>query len=484
MHMACYHFAMQTTIIMAMEKQTVYRIVLILSTLSLSTIGCATKESWVLDQQGQWRDALAMSENLNIENGQLHPQDKAAAFRTKLKAFPAKCRLQSVTIRQTPDWDTWKAIDKITPAEADDAPVFIPVAPGDYWFLARWHDDWANGYHAWHSTDMKSWTHYGPVTSAINRWVTSAEYVDGAFYIYFDKPNDEDPHLIIDRDLTDGKQGEEIGMVFADPSHGSDMAIFRDEDGTFHLIYEDWSPLNPGEHSWDSPLAGHADSPDGIHGFEPHEYPPPIDERTRPTGKMVAYEPSPTHFLPGKDFGPYEYELHEGPQDAFGDYTMIKVGDQYYLFCDYDPHHKDKTMRVGRWRSGDITRPFTWDGEIGAGFHPDPTVGFAEGKFYLLVQRSEHDFISSGPWVDGVQIRVGVDTDGDRRVDYWTAWQRVKEHYAQKPGFVRVVDVEPAQFDVMGVPAGYGFEMELRTEEVDGVQPIIDAIEATFAVVE
>jgi len=42
-------------------------------------------------------------------------------------------------------------------------------------------------------------------------------------------------------------------------------------------------------------------------------------------------------------------------------------------------------MRVGRWTSNSINKPFTWAGEIGEGFHPDPTVGLAEGKFCLLM---------------------------------------------------------------------------------------------------
>ena len=58
------------------------------------------------------------------------------------------------------------------------------------------------------------------------------------------QPNDQDPHLIIDEDLKDGKVGKEMGKVFDDPTHGSDIAVFRDDDGTFQIIYEDWSPIN------------------------------------------------------------------------------------------------------------------------------------------------------------------------------------------------------------------------------------------------
>lgn len=447
---------------------------------SVLFFGCmSTKSSLEIKTQSEWMATIIDTSNVSIKEGNVIPRSDFTKF-TLQKKFKNKHKLRSITIKQPPKWDNWQAVSKVTPVNAVDAPVFIPVSPGNYWFLARYKGDKKNGYHSWFSKDMKIWKHYGPVSSLVNRWITSAEYVDGQFYIYFDKPNDEDPHLIIDDDLTDGKQGEEIGMVFNDPSHGSDMAIFRDDDGTFHLIYEDWSPIDPSKHSWDSPLAGHSDSPDGIHGFEPHEYPPPIDRRTNPTGKIVPYKPHPNQILPGKDLSPYNYEEHEGGQDAFGDYTMIKVGENYYIFSDYDPHEKGKTMRVGRWQSNDITKQFEWDGEIGENFHPDPTVGFAEGKFYLLVQRNKNDFISDGPWVDGVEIRVGVDKNNDGNIDKWTAFKRVKEYYSQKPGFVRIVESDPAKLDVSQLGAGYTYKIEFLMRKKNGLLPVIDAIELEY----
>ena len=246
--------------------------------------------------------------------------------------------------------------------------------------------------------------------------------VRAKFYLYYDNPNDEDPHLIV-ADLPNGKKDDK-GMIFNDPSHGSDCAVFRDDDGTFHIIYEDWDPINAKTHAWDSPLAGHSDSPDGVTGFESHEHTPPIDERTSPTGKFGTY-------IHGTTKKPYRYEIHTDDQNAYGDYTMIKIGDQYYIFCDFDPI--DKSMRVGRWTSDNLYKQFTWAGEIGENFHPDPTVGFAEGQFYLIVQRAKEDFISPGPWVEEVQIRVGVDTSGNGIIDYWTDWGKIKEDYNHNP---------------------------------------------------
>jgi len=122
--------------------------------------------------------------------------------------------------------------------------------------------------------------------------------------------------------------------------------------------------------------------------------------------------------------------FHQAP--GWNTYTMIKVGTQYYIFCDYNPREKDKSMRVGRWRSDDISKRFVWDGEIGEGLHPDPTVGFAEGKFYLLVQHNKNDFISNGPWVEDIETRAGVDTNNDGEIDQWTKFTKVKESYSQK----------------------------------------------------
>ncbi|UCG84889.1 MAG: hypothetical protein JSW71_13160 [Gemmatimonadota bacterium] len=453
---------------------------LVLIALAFVSASCRGTEPWTIETQEEWESATAAMQNIKLESGQLIPQTDSASFSSHIKTFRAKRKLRSVIFRQIPNWNAWKPVPKVTPKAAADAPVFVPVAPGDYWFLARLSGDTTSGYHAWHSTDMEKWDHHGLVSTWINKWVTSAEYVAGRFYIYFDLPNDEDPHLIIDDDLTDGKQGEVIGKVFDDPTHGSDMAIFRDDDGTFHLIYEDWSPLDPSKHSWDSPLAGHADSPDGIRGFEPHEFPAPIDRRSRATGRTAHYDPHFNQLIPARDARPYVYEIHEGPQDAFGDYSMIKVGQQYYLFCDYDSHDEGKSMRIGRWRSDDVQKPFEWDGEIGEGFHPDPTVGFAEDRFYLLVQRNDSDFTSDGPWVDGVEARVGVDTDKDGIIDQWTEFVRIQETYSQKPGFVRVIDASPATLNASNLPAGYGFKIEFRTHEHEGFQPVIDAVEVTF----
>ncbi|MEO0446245.1 MAG: hypothetical protein AAF191_09245, partial [Verrucomicrobiota bacterium] len=453
----------------------------------------------------EWRAAMAEAEHVIIEDGLIKSETaEDGVFTSILKTYPEPRSLQAVQFEQSPVWNNWEQIEDITPPGLGNAYVFLPVAPGDYYVFATFQGppikypegldrkerrDFkkkyleehpqsarAKGYHAWHSTDLKEWEHLGQVCES--NWVTTAEYADGKFYLYYDAPNDQDPHLVVDDDLTDGVPGEDHGKVFDDPTHGSDCGVFRDEDGTFHMIYEDWSPINARQNAWDSPLAGRVSSEDGIHGFTFGEHPAAVDHRTKPTGETGTYEH--TSMKAVNEGKPLEYEIHEPKQEAYGDWTMIKVGRYYHLFCDYDPADHEKSMRMGRFSTDDLDQEFSWSGEIGAGFHPDPSVGFAEGKFYAIMQK-ETDFVSPGPWVDAVKARAGVDIDGDGTIDEWTEWQPVKETYAQKPGFARVVDVEPAVLDASGLSAGTGFQFQFRTGSVaNGVQPEMDRVELRF----
>ncbi len=69
---------------------------------------------------------------------------------------------------------------------------------------------------------------HGAVTPSQLRWSTTAEFLDGKVYHYYDSPNDQDPDLVIDDDLTDGRPGRDLGLVFLDPTHGSDCVVIRD----------------------------------------------------------------------------------------------------------------------------------------------------------------------------------------------------------------------------------------------------------------
>jgi len=325
---------------------------------------------------------------------------------------------------------------------------------------------------------MVNWVHHGPVTPGFAKWVTTAEYVDGKTYVYYDFPNDQDPHLFIDEDLTDGKPGKNMGIALDDPSHGSDCAVIRDLKGRFHIIFEDWSPINARKHSWDSPLAGHAVSPNGIDGFS--IVAPAVDHRTKPTGEIAEYLHPHWKSEDPKRFSTNvaKYEVHKPEQNAYGDWAAISIGGQYYLFCDFHPAHKG--IRTAWFTSSSLDQPFEFCGEIGKG-HPDPDVGFAEGKFHLFTQTA-NDYVSPGPWVEKVEARVGVDTDDDGKADRWSPWREAKESYDYVEGFSKQVAKTPARLDLADLPPGYGFQVELKLTDAtaNASKPLVDSLELAF----
>jgi hypothetical protein len=428
-------------------------------------------QPWIIDGAADWTQATGIAANLQISGGFARPTAASSTFSSVARSFPVKRKASSVTFKQSPVWDNWIPLGyNIRSSIGTDAPVLIPAGPDNYYILAVKESI----YQAWHSTDMVNWTLKGPVVSgAMGRWVTSAEYKDGLFYIYSDHFNDHTSQVFIDDDLGDGVPAIHQGAALTRSGSGSDLAVFRDNaDGMFHLIYEDWSPIRARDHAWDSPLAGHTSSPDGINGFFADEHPAPVDHRTNPTGTFGSYD------HPHVSFDP-TYEIHTPEQDAYGDWTAIKVGEQYYLFGDYEP--VGQTIRLARFTGKSIYSEFEFAGATDTGGHPDPTVGFAEGRFYLITQ--VNSFQSPGPWVDGVEARAGVDVDGNGTIDTWTGWQTVREQYSHTPGFIRVVTLTPARLDLSGLPGGYGFQFEFRVDDtvVANVSPIMDRVEMSFA---
>ncbi|MDA9260367.1 hypothetical protein N9P58_00710 [Puniceicoccaceae bacterium] len=509
----------------------------IFTLLALSPL-IATAGDWNIDTQEDWQAAIADQSNLEIQNGLATPTASTATLRSALKTFDEKRSAQSITINQSPVWQNWEPVTNVGPSNLGDAPVMLSLGPDNYWMFGRYAgkkkqgfqsspaelegydlplmttpfpnqydapgglNKSLGGYHAWHSKDMVNWVHYGPITNSKGKWMTTAEYVDGKAYFYYDFPNDQDPHLMIDADLTDGKLGEDMGLAFKDPSHGSDCAFIRDLDGNFHVIAEDWSPINASTHAWDSPLATHAVSPDGIGNFT--ILAPAVDERTTPTGKFAEYvhphwhkedpenypgkvatEDVPQHRVKkGQTKAFASYEIHGPEQNAFGDWAAISIGGQYYLFADFDPAtaHGDKSsMSVAWFTSSSLDEKFTFCGNIGKG-HPDPDIMFAEGQFYLATQQKQ-DFVSPGPWVEGVAVRVGVDTNKDGSVNEWTDWQEVNETYAAIPGFAKQVAKTPAQLDLSSLPEGYGFQFEVKISDTttNDSKPILDQVSLTFS---
>ncbi|WP_423998887.1 discoidin domain-containing protein [Maribacter sp. IgM3_T14_3] len=441
---------------------------------SFCCLGQTSIPNWQINNQTSWNTYTDKTNNLDIVNGLAKPINDADnySFRSKLYSFEQPIKANDVTFKQSTVWDNWIPVSNIGPREAQDAPILISVQKGEYYLLARLST--TSGYQAWQSSDMINWNLKGPVTGTGDRtgkWATTAEYKDGKFYIYYDATNDDKPTLVIDEDLTDGIIGVEMGVAFDDPTPGSDCSVFRDDaDGLFHIIYEDWSPINARTHAWDSPLAGHVSSEDGLTGFVYGEHPAVIDQRTTPTGDTGTYD--------HPQMGTLTYNIHEPAQNAYGDFTTIKVGSQYYIFGDYDPIGEN--MKTARFTSDSWDKEFELVGSTGSG-HPDPTIAFAEGQFYLVTQQNI-DYVSPGPWVDGVTARAGVDEDGDGLADTWTDWQTIKETYDHKAGYARVVDVAPATINMSNLPEGYGFQFEFSIDNtlVDGISPLIDSVEMTF----
>jgi len=500
-------------------------------------------KKWRINTMAEWEQSCQENKNIDFDQGMATPSAKTGSYKSVLYTFGGKRSPKSIVFRQSPIWQNWQPISNLGPVNLRDAPVMLTKGPKDYWLFGLYRgskkkgkpksgeatkpfiaedatldgfdiplkttpypnqyeapggkNKKGGGYHAWQSRDMKNWVHHGPVTEApVGRWVTTAEQVGGQTYILSDFPNDQDPHLFIDDDLTDGKPGKNMGLAFKDPSNGSDCAFIRDLQGNFHVIYEDWSPINAMKHSWDSPLAGHAVSKDGKGDFKILS--PAVDERTKPTGKFAEHphphwhQSDPENY-PGKS-APVDvpkhrikagqvrafaqYEIHEPEQNAFGDWAAICIGGQYYLFADYHPAH-DK-IRVGWFTSDDINKQFTFCGELGMG-HPDPDIGFAEGRFYLITQMKT-DYTSPGPWVEEVTARVGADTNNDGTPDTWTEWQQVSESYDYIKGFSKQIKRIPATIDLSDLPPCHGICFEFRTKDTteNESKPILDEISVLF----
>ena len=484
----------------------------------------AEEGEWAITTEQDWREFTKSSEGIVFHKSGVSPGGKSGSVLTKVQTFEGKRSAKALMVGQAPLWQNWNPIENLGPSNLKDAPVLLTVGKDDYWMFGRYGGGPSKrkkgekpqspfkaetatlegfdapltttrfpnqfdapgglkpsrgGYHAWQSRDMKTWVHHGPVTEGFSRWVTSAEMIDGKALIYYDFPNDQDPHVYVDSDLTDGEPGENMGIAVKDPSHGSDAGFIRDLDGRMHAILEDWSPINASKRSWDSPLASHAVSPNGMDGFVFRN--PPVDNRTKPTGEIATYKhphwlkEDPEHFKTNVA----EYNVHEPEQEAYGDWAAICIGGQYYLFGDYDPVGGHQ-MSVGWFTSASIDDPFTWCDNIGNG-HPDPDVAFAEGQFYLATQQKT-DFVSPGPWVEKVTARVGVDTDNDGKIDLWSGWGELKESYDYTPGFSKQVTKTPASMDLTELPDGYGFQIELKIEDTteNKSKPIIDAMILSF----
>jgi len=140
----------------------------------------------------------------------------------------------------------------------------------------------------------------------------------------------------------------------------------------------------------------------------------------------------------------------------------------------------NKNMSVAWFTSGDINEPFEFCGNIGQG-HSDPDIIFAEGKFYLLTQMGT-DYISDGPWVETVEVRMGVDTKNDGVINQWSDGQVVSEKYDYIEGFAKQIRKTPAKMEFLDLPEAYGFKFEVKvTEKTENEsKPILDKVVVLF----
>ena len=486
--------------------------------------------NWVIDDSEEWAEAIDQGNSVfTTADGFATSIGSNGVFQSRVQLFTQMQTFEELVIRQNKQWtiNKWGNPSQVDPGiynnddvgpelgnDGDiDAVVFLLVQDGDYWVFDR-QAGGGSSYHAYHSTDMQNWVDKGIIGAGFD-WVTTSEFHDGKIFIYTDRPNDHDPSLVtIDYVAGSGQvfdsNGNEItgtsistinsnriavtdhGVILAKPevtvngttfslAGGSDNCVFRDpDDGQFHIIHENWSHQNASRFSFDSNIASHAISPDGINGFV-------FDEATRPIdlpGNFITQNQATdsasftqrngnvqTVDLNGILFhvGDHPNRLHlfrlTDQLHAWGDYSMIKVGQTYYLFADDDD---ESGIGLSYWYGESLNEGFTYGGRLLNGLHPDPGVGFAEGNFLLMLQQNNggtygNDLLSNGPWVRGVEAQAGVDVDGDGEIDLWSDWQEVTESYYQIDGFSKAFGINEAQLDTSTLPDGYGFAFRLRS---------------------
>ena len=486
--------------------------------------------NWIVDSEDEWAVAIDNDNSaFRLADGFATSNINESVFQSRVQTFTQKQTFQNMVIRQNIQWtgNKWGNPSEVDPdlysdndvgpaitGEGDrDAPVFLLIQDGDYWVFDRQ----ASGsvYHAYHSTDMVTWQDKGIIGTGFN-WVTTAEYHNGQIFIYTDLPNDHDPTLLtfpyvagsgevfadngsqISGTVPSINNGSRIaatnhGVILDKPevtidgttfslAGGSDNCVFRDpSDGQFHIIHENWSRQNAEQFSFDSNIASHAISPDGITGFVFDEGVRPInvpgnliteaeatddDSFTQRNGNVQTIEIDGDLFHVGNHPNRQHLFRLTDQLQAWGDWTMIKVGEIYYLFADDD---QEDGIGLGYWYGDSLEAEFTYGGRLRDGLHPDPGVGFGEGNFVMMLQSTDgdnvfgNDLLSHGPWVQGIEAQAGVDVDGDGQIDEWTDWQGVSESYSQIPGYSKAFDVQEAMLDTSSLPSGYGFSFRLRS---------------------
>jgi hypothetical protein len=81
-----------------------------------------------------------------------------------------------------------------------------------------------------------------------------------------------------------------------------------------------------------------------------------------------------------------------------------------------------------------------------------------------------------------VESRVGVDTTNNGKIDRWSKWSEMKESYDYIKGFSKQIKKTPAKLNLANLPAGFGFQIEVRVSDVtsNASKPLIESLDLSF----
>ena len=96
----------------------------------------ADDDAWVIDSADQWKAAAQRSNNLKFDGGTASPSADTATFVSVVKKFDKKRKASSIVFKPSPLWHNWEAIPSVGPKGTRNAPVFLPVGKGNYWYFA------------------------------------------------------------------------------------------------------------------------------------------------------------------------------------------------------------------------------------------------------------------------------------------------------------------------------------------------------------
>jgi|GEM_PF-4413279 len=89
-------------------------------------------EDWKINSGAEWAANIETSQGETSIDGIVLPGKETASLSTKLRTFKQKRKAKAVVIDQSLVWQNWNPIANIGPANLQDAPVLLTVAPGDY----------------------------------------------------------------------------------------------------------------------------------------------------------------------------------------------------------------------------------------------------------------------------------------------------------------------------------------------------------------